>query len=292
MDSSYYYYEYSPELGKKLNTKIYSDTTVSLLELAQKEGLSPSPLLSSTNPFFRTELSKNYIITTTVAQDQVFRVIFSGNFTFSGFELTGGIVNELILVSKDGAIRGKVFSSPVSYQQIVSVGVSKAISSYSGDSITTLGKFDQFFPNKWFENPFGQNLVSTTTIDFDNIFYTTSNVDNLTGVVKKRDLFQFSSEPTFGAQADIITNFSTKDKDLLEFSKYAFGITVGKFAIAKNSKKLNQLLASDTSFIYNQKSGELIFNANGVEAGYGDTGGVFAQLVGSPKLLGSSVSFF
>ena len=120
---------------------------------------------------------------------------------------------------------------------------------------------------------------------------TNPGVDNLTGQAKSKDVFLFSGPPEFGSNVDKITNFSAKDKDLLQFTKSAFGVSTGKFAIAKTPKTLNKLLASDANFIYNQKSGELIFNANGTEPGFGDNGGVFAQLVGCPKLLGSSVSF-
>jgi hypothetical protein len=163
--------------------------------------------------------------------------------------------------------------------------------------------YDQYFSgtqgNNWWQfNPFapavleglssGGNGSSTSST---NSWNTTTNVDQLTGVAKQRDIFRFSADPGFGAQADSIIKFSSKEKDSLQFSISAFGATTGKFAIAKNTKKLNRLLASDTNFIYNQKSGELIFNANGPEPGFGDNGGVFAVLEGHPKLLGSSVSF-
>ncbi len=134
-------------------------------------------------------------------------------------------------------------------------------------------------------NPGSANQTSTSTQS------TSSSIDTLIGVSKQKDVFQFLANPGFGSNADRITNFSAKDKDSVQFSITAFGATTGKFAIAKNPKKLPKLLASDTNFIYNQKSGELIFNANGPEPGFGDNGGVFAVLEGHPKLLGSSVSF-
>ena len=290
MDRSYYYYTYSPELGRKLNTKIYSDTTVSLLELAQAEGLPPSPLLSSVNPFFRTELSKRYMITTTVAQEQVNRTVFSGDFTFSGFELTGGVITDLVVVSKDGAIRGKTFAAPVSYQQLASMGVSQAISDLSGQSITSLGKLDPLFPAGWSDHPFDSNLVSTAAISASNTLSATANVDHLTGVANQKDIFRFTAQPGFGLQADSITRFSVKDKDRISLSRRAFGVTTSEFSVATNSKEVNRLLASDVDFIYNQRSGELVFNANGAESGFGDAGGVFAVLVGRPLLVESSLS--
>ena len=120
---------------------------------------------------------------------------------------------------------------------------------------------------------------------------TSDAVDSLTGTSKSKDTFAFGTAPGFGDQKDSITNFSTKDKDVLQFSKSAFGVSTGRFAIAKKAKDLNKVLATDANFVYNQQKGELIFNANGSQPGFGDDGGVFALLVGAPKILGSSVSF-
>lgn len=123
------------------------------------------------------------------------------------------------------------------------------------------------------------------------IFSTADGVDILTGSKNKPDIFSFDGFPEYGDAVDKITNYSKKDKDIIHFSKSAFGLSVGKFAIARNSKKLHKLLASDVNIVYNQKKGELIFNANGPKAGFGDDGGVFALLVGSPKLSGVPMTF-
>jgi hypothetical protein len=63
----------------------------------------------------------------------------------------------------------------------------------------------------------------------------------------------------------------------------------GTFKIAKNSKDLTKLLATDTQFIYNKADGGLYFNQNGATAGFG-SGGIFAILDGKPTLGTSSVS--
>lgn len=146
-----------------------------------------------------------------------------------------------------------------------------------------LNRFDDVF------NP-GSSSQSSAGIP-TSIKSTSFDADKLTGVSKQKDVFQFSAEPGFVSKVDQITNFSAKDKDVLQFSKSAFGVSTSKFTIAKKAKDLKKALATDTNFIYNQKKGELIFNANGAEPGFGDDGGVFALLVGQPKLLGSSVSF-
>jgi hypothetical protein len=138
------------------------------------------------------------------------------------------------------------------------------------------------------ETSFGSGPDSSTNKDY---LVTTDGIDTLTGVKKQRDTFSFETPPEYGPAIDKITNFSIRDKDLLQFSTSAFGVLVGKFAIAINAKKLSKLLASDTNFIYSQKSGELYFNANGPEPDFGVNGGVFAVLEDHPKLLRSSVSF-
>jgi hypothetical protein len=144
---------------------------------------------------------------------------------------------------------------------------------------------------KDFAEVFAQTGNSFSSGPSTKTLTTTPGVDALIGTAKTKDTFSFAAAPEFDYNIDKITNFSAKDNDVLQLSKSAFGVTAGKFAIAKNPKKLAKLLASDTNFIYNQKSGELIFNANGSEPEFGTDGGVFAQLVGSPKLLGSSVTF-
>jgi hypothetical protein len=135
------------------------------------------------------------------------------------------------------------------------------------------------------------NSVTGSSQSGGSIKETTNAVDSITGTSRRKDIFSFDAVPGFGEQKDSITNFSTKDKDSLQFSKSAFGVSTGKFAIAKKAKDLSKVLATDANFVYNQQKGELIFNANSTQPGFGDDGGVFAVLVGHPKLLSSSVSF-
>ncbi len=141
----------------------------------------------------------------------------------------------------------------------------------------------------WWVDPFSTSSIGSASDA--KTFNTKTGADALTGVNKSSDTFAFGSPPEYGSLSDKITNFSSKDKDILQFSKSAFGVSVGNFAIAKTQKKLNKVLASDVDIVYNQSKGELIFNANGPEAGFGVDGGVFAQLVGAPKLTAAAVSF-
>jgi hypothetical protein len=119
---------------------------------------------------------------------------------------------------------------------------------------------------------------------------TTAAVDNLTGIGKTRDVFNFGIASQ--GQVDVITGFNAKDKDILRISKSSFGISGGKFAIAKNAKSLRKQLASTSDVVYSRKTGELILNSNGVEPGAGDNGGVFAILIGRPVLNMGSAEFY
>jgi hypothetical protein len=223
----------------------------------------------------------------------------SVNSIYSQHGLNGADINQ----SQRWSIKRLNLASPKDWNTLNTLGVVYSVDYTSADQIHTTLLYDQYFSgtqgsNWWQFNPFVPAVLvgasssgnGTSTSSF-NTWNTSSNLDQITGVPMKKDIFQFSADPGFGAQADLITKFSAKDKDVLQFSKSAFGVSTGKFAIAKKTKNLNKLLATDTNFIYNQQKGELIFNANGPEAGFGADGGVFALLVGSPKLVASSVSF-
>jgi hypothetical protein len=218
---------------------------------------------------------------------------------YSQHGLNGADINQ----SQRWSIKRLNLASPKDWNTLNTLGVVYGVDYTSADQIQTTLLYDQYFSgtqgNNWWQfNPFAPAVLGTasssgngSSTSSSSTWNTSTNVDQLTGVAKKKDIFQFSAGPGFGANADLITNFSAKDKDQIQLSKDAFGITAGRFSIAKKRKNLNKLLATDTSFIYNQQKGELIFNANGPEAGFGDDGGVFAQLVGAPKLTGISVSF-
>ena len=149
------------------------------------------------------------------------------------------------------------------------------------------------FPIGWWNDPFTLSIGSTsmnTETSTTTALSTTTAVDTLTGTAKKADTFEFSSSPNYNSSADRITNFSTKDKDKVQISSGIFGLTgAGTFKIAKNTKDLTKLLASDTQFIYNKADGGLYFNENSSASGYGN-GGIFAILDGKPTLGSSSVS--
>ena len=301
-DSQYYYYSYSRELNRSFKTQ--SDTIVFLADLARQAGVTLNSSISSLNPSFKTELSKNYVITTSVTGQQVNRIIHKGDFVFNGNELVDGTVSQSIVVFQDGTVEGKRYGSPVSWPSIVSTGsVLQAIRGNTGESLTTTGDLSGFFPAGWSARPFDGNLVSigstaggsgsssgSSGSSTTQTLTTTSSVDTLTGIKKKKDIFRFDADPS--GQVDKVTGFNAKEKDVLSISRSAFGIEQGTFSVAKNAKTLAKQLGTSVDIVYYQKKGELILNANGTEPGYGDDGGVFAVLMGRPTVGSGSVQFY
>jgi polyhydroxybutyrate depolymerase len=80
--------------------------------------------------------------------------------------------------------------------------------------------------------------------------------------------------------------------DVLEVDTDSFDVVnPANFAVAANKKMLKRRLAKqDFSFLYNQKKGELFFNENGVDKGFGD-GGIIAILKGAPDLTVNNLNF-
>ena len=84
--------------------------------------------------------------------------------------------------------------------------------------------------------------------------------------------------------ADKITNFNPST-DTLEIDIDSFGIdSSATFASGKNKKAVKKKLAKqDFDFLYDEKKGELYFNENGSDKGFGE-GGIIAILKGAPDL--------
>lgn len=172
---------------------------------------------------------------------------------------------------------------------------SNLVYSYIGDKLVGQASFEGF-------NPWGTATASASATGNANnpvvsggtstpvTLATTAAVDNLTGINKTRDAFNLGDAPQ--GQIDTITGFNAKDKDILRISASSFGISGGKFSIAKNAKSLRKQLASTSDVVYSRKTGELILNSNGAELGAGDNGGVFAILIGRPVLSAGSVQFY
>ena len=100
------------------------------------------------------------------------------------------------------------------------------------------------------------------------------------------DGFLFDTPNSMGRKyADVIKDFDSGEGDSILLSKGIFDIdnkvtlrtVTGKKAAKKASK-------GNDKFIYDDKKGLLFFNADGKEKGWGDNGGLFANLKGAPEL--------
>ncbi len=122
--------------------------------------------------------------------------------------------------------------------------------------------------------------------------------DTLTGG-KGKDSFEFGGAGAFKKAdlgVDIITDFQSSQKDTIVLSKTTFDkleSSIGKgFSVIAEFDTVNGDKKAETSeafIVYNQKTGDLFYNANGSEAGFG-SGGLFATLEGTPALKGSDFS--
>jgi Ca2+-binding RTX toxin-like protein len=122
--------------------------------------------------------------------------------------------------------------------------------------------------------------------------------DVLTGS-KGKDRFEFSSDRSFKQKdfgEDQITDFQSAQKDSIILSQTTFNkleSVVGKgFSVIAEFDGVNGDKKAETSgafIVYNQKTGDLFYNANGSQAGFG-SGGLFATLEGAPELKESDFS--
>ena len=122
--------------------------------------------------------------------------------------------------------------------------------------------------------------------------------DVLTGS-KGKDRFEFSSDRSFKQKdfgEDQITDFQSAQKDSIILSQTTFNkleSVVGKgFSVIAEFDSVNGDKKAETSgafIVYNQKTGDLFYNANGSQAGFG-SGGLFATLEGAPELKESDFS--
>jgi len=125
----------------------------------------------------------------------------------------------------------------------------------------------------------------------------TSNQDPITGstsLMRSAVDFRFVSSDYFSRngirRVDRIFGFNTSSGDMLAISRRVFkGIGSMDFEIAANRKQLRAMAKSDADIIYQESSGQLFFNANGEEKGFGKSGGMFAILEGSPLISSSNL---
>jgi hypothetical protein len=84
-------------------------------------------------------------------------------------------------------------------------------------------------------------------------------------------------------EADLITGFNRKT-GVVVLNQDIFKQEEVRFKSAKNNKALNKQLDRKSNLVYNQKSGELVYDANGRRDGLGKNGGTIAVFDESPRL--------
>ena len=100
------------------------------------------------------------------------------------------------------------------------------------------------------------------------------------------DAFILDSEQPFGkAELDLITDFSKQEGATIVLGLAAFGrISKVRFKATFGKQETKASSASRKTIIYNQKSGMLYCNANGMRPNWGAGGGEFAKLLGAPEI--------
>lgn len=81
-----------------------------------------------------------------------------------------------------------------------------------------------------------------------------------------------------------MTDFDPRQGDQIVLVSEAFGgLNQIRFAAVSGRRNIRAATVTERTLIYNNQTGELLFNANGSEPGFG-TGGVFARLQGAPVI--------
>ena len=107
------------------------------------------------------------------------------------------------------------------------------------------------------------------------------------------DYFVYKKKNNFGKkEADKVIDFSPEEGDKLIIKGKSFSIKSKKgatLAIGKGKKNVKNLAREDVDFIYDSKSGKIFFNSNDEEKGFGNKGGYFGVLKGSPTITSEDV---
>ena len=136
----------------------------------------------------------------------------------------------------------------------------------------------------------GKELIGT---DSPDTIVAGKGVDTMTGK-EGADYFVYKQKNNFGKKkADKVTDFEIDDGDKIVIKGKSFSKGTKKeatFAEAKNKKQAKKFAKQDVDFIYEKKSGKLYFNSNGDKKGFGDKGGFFGILEGSPELSADDIN--
>ncbi|MEC8215272.1 MAG: ELWxxDGT repeat protein, partial [Cyanobacteriota bacterium] len=104
---------------------------------------------------------------------------------------------------------------------------------------------------------------------------------------RTKDEFVFNLAKEFGHnKADRIINFKTSDGDQIHLDKEIFGLS-GKpidLVTVSSNRQLKAQQSQPSQFIYFEPKGQLYFDRNDEQTGYGKNAGLFAVLKGGPDL--------
>ena len=105
------------------------------------------------------------------------------------------------------------------------------------------------------------------------------------------DQFNFTTKEFRKNKADMIVDFSSEDGDSIGLGLAGFekGIRNGLTFESISDGDILKHSADRQAFIYDEQTGSLYYNANGTRAGWGQAGGLFTVLAGTPDLLQSSM---
>ena len=116
----------------------------------------------------------------------------------------------------------------------------------------------------------------------------------LRGKKNTTDEFVFSSKKQFGyKKADRIIRFSSEEGDHLKLDSDAFpDIKKIRFRASKSLRHFNKQQKKKSTIIYFEPTGELYFDQNGKQPGFGEAkeSGLFAILKGAPEITSQDLS--
>ena len=97
------------------------------------------------------------------------------------------------------------------------------------------------------------------------------------------DVFLLNTDQLGKQRADLITDFTAGDLIALDLEPFSRGGRF-KFKTVKKTRQLKRIARKSHVLIYDISKGELFFNQNGKDVGFGDDGGLLATFKGSPNL--------
>lgn len=130
----------------------------------------------------------------------------------------------------------------------------------------------------------------------DNIIFGGMGRSRKLRATSRKDIFQYDARRGFTSRDDIINFKAGVDKMLIggvqrssPIGKALKGATTGRLLTTVN--RSNQVERSRTLLVYNSRSGELFYNANGSQSGLGRGGGLIADFSPNVRLSNSDFLF-